>query len=120
MPDPPLQEGDTAPTLSALHVTGSHGIAVDGVLLDEIENDITRVTPASFEPALDYVIVKIPRWNFEKFEGVDEELTTQMKAVGEVMANVCQSLSRIFFKIWVRNILNTADWGLLYMPAITR
>src|SRR6185503_15975666 len=47
---------------------------------------ITRVTPASFEPSLDYVVVKIPRWNFEKFAGVDKVLGPQMKAVGEVMA----------------------------------
>ena len=57
-----------------------------GFRLDEIPNDITRVTPASFEPSLDYVVVKIPRWNFEKFSGVDNVLGPQMKAVGEVMA----------------------------------
>jgi carbamoyl-phosphate synthase large subunit len=57
-----------------------------GFSLDEIPNDITRVTPASFEPSLDYVVVKIPRWNFEKFVGVDHVLGPQMKAVGEVMA----------------------------------
>ena len=57
-----------------------------GFSLDDIPNDITRVTPASFEPSLDYVVVKIPRWNFEKFSGVDEVLGPQMKAVGEVMA----------------------------------
>ncbi len=57
-----------------------------GFRLDEIPNDITRVTPASFEPSLDYVVVKIPRWNFEKFSGVDPVLGPQMKAVGEVMA----------------------------------
>ncbi len=57
-----------------------------GYTLAEIPNDITRVTPASFEPSLDYVVVKIPRWNFEKFTGVDRVLGPQMKAVGEVMA----------------------------------
>ncbi|MGI6207916.1 MAG: carbamoyl-phosphate synthase large subunit, partial [Anaerolineae bacterium] len=57
-----------------------------GYTLDELKNDITRVTPASFEPTIDYVVVKIPRWNFEKFPGVDETLGTQMKSVGEVMA----------------------------------
>jgi carbamoyl-phosphate synthase large subunit len=57
-----------------------------GMTLDEIPNDITRVTPASFEPSLDYVVVKIPRWDFRKFEGVDHTLGPQMKAVGEVMA----------------------------------
>ncbi|MEM6281890.1 MAG: carbamoyl-phosphate synthase large subunit [Chloroflexota bacterium] len=57
-----------------------------GFTLDEIPNDITRETPASFEPSLDYVVVKIPRWDFKKFEGVNEVLGPQMKAVGEVMA----------------------------------
>lgn len=57
-----------------------------GFTLDEITNDITRVTPASFEPSLDYVVVKIPRWDFKKFAGVDPVLGPQMKAVGEVMA----------------------------------
>ena len=57
-----------------------------GYTLDELPNEITGDTSACFEPSLDYVVTKIPRWNFDKFEGVDEELTTQMKAVGEVMA----------------------------------
>ncbi len=57
-----------------------------GFTLDEIPNDITRVTPASFEPSLDYVVVKIPRWDFRKFVGVEDVLGPQMKAVGEVMA----------------------------------
>jgi carbamoyl-phosphate synthase large subunit len=57
-----------------------------GYHLDEIPNDITRVTPASFEPTIDYVVVKIPRWNFEKFPEAERTLTTQMKSVGEVMA----------------------------------
>lgn len=57
-----------------------------GYTLDEISNDITRVTPASFEPAIDYVVTKIPRFNFDKFKGSDNTLTTQMKSVGEVMA----------------------------------
>ena len=57
-----------------------------GYRLDEIPNDITRLTPASFEPAIDYVVVKIPRWAFEKFPQADRTLTTQMKSVGEVMA----------------------------------
>ncbi|MBL8619607.1 MAG: carbamoyl-phosphate synthase large subunit [Deltaproteobacteria bacterium] len=56
-----------------------------GLRLDEIKNDITRKTPASFEPTLDYVVCKIPRWNFEKFRGVDRTLGTQMKSVGEAM-----------------------------------
>ncbi len=57
-----------------------------GYTLDEIRNDITRYTPASFEPTLDYVVTKIPRFAFEKFKGADDRLTTQMKSVGEVMA----------------------------------
>ena len=57
-----------------------------GYTLDEITNDITRVTPACFEPALDYCVVKVPRFAFEKFKGTDETLTTRMKSVGEVMA----------------------------------
>ena len=57
-----------------------------GYTLDEIRNDITRVTVAAFEPSLDYVVVKIPRWDFAKFPGVDPTLGPQMKSVGEVMA----------------------------------
>ncbi len=57
-----------------------------GYRLDEIKNDITRQTPACFEPTIDYVVVKIPRWQFEKFPGAEPVLGTQMKSVGEVMA----------------------------------
>ena len=57
-----------------------------GYTLDEIRNDITRETPASFEPTIDYCVVKYPRWAFEKFPGADDTLTTQMKSVGEAMA----------------------------------
>ena len=57
-----------------------------GYTLDEIPNDITRATPSAFEPSLDYVVVKVPRFAFEKFPGADRELTTTMKSVGEVMA----------------------------------
>src|SRR5271165_6133512 len=57
-----------------------------GYTLDEIPNDITRKTPACFEPTIDYVVVKIPKWQFEKFPGSDENLSPQMKSVGEVMA----------------------------------
>ena len=57
-----------------------------GYTLDEIPNDITRVTPASFEPTIDYCVVKIPRWAFEKFPGADPRLGVQMKSVGETMA----------------------------------
>ncbi len=73
-----------------------------GYNLDELQNQITKSTSAYFEPALDYVIVKIPRWNFEKFQGADETLGLQMKSVGEVMGigrtfiealqKACQSL----------------------------
>ncbi len=57
-----------------------------GYTLDEIPNDITKMTPACFEPTIDYVVVKIPKWQFEKFPGADENLGPQMKSVGEVMA----------------------------------
>jgi len=57
-----------------------------GYTLDEIPNDITRKTPACFEPSIDYVVVKIPKWQFEKFPGTDESLGPQMKSVGEAMA----------------------------------
>jgi carbamoyl-phosphate synthase large subunit len=57
-----------------------------GYTLDEIPNDITKKTPASFEPTIDYVVTKIPKWNFEKFRDAEDVLGTQMKSVGEVMA----------------------------------
>jgi carbamoyl-phosphate synthase large subunit len=57
-----------------------------GMTLDEIPNDITKKTPSCFEPTIDYVVVKIPKWQFEKFPGADTVLSTQMKSVGEVMA----------------------------------
>jgi len=73
-----------------------------GYTLDELKNQITQTTSAYFEPALDYVIVKVPRWNFDKFKGADDRLGLQMKSVGEVMAigrsfteaiqKACQSL----------------------------
>jgi carbamoyl-phosphate synthase large subunit len=68
-----------------------------GYTLDEIANDITRATPAAFEPALDYVVVKIPRFAFEKFPGADPELTTTMKSVGEAMSlgrNFAEALNK--------------------------
>ena len=68
-----------------------------GFTLDELTNDITKVTPASFEPTLDYVVTKIPRFTFEKFPGSSDELTTSMKSVGEVMAigsSFCESLQK--------------------------
>ena len=57
-----------------------------GYTLDELPNDITRETPASFEPTIDYCVVKIPRFTFEKFPSADSSLTTQMKSVGEAMS----------------------------------
>ena len=57
-----------------------------GYTLDEIQNDITKTTPANFEPSIDYVVVKIPRWDFQKFKDVDDELGVQMKSVGEALA----------------------------------
>jgi carbamoyl-phosphate synthase large subunit len=57
-----------------------------GMTLDEIQNDITKETPASFEPALDYVVAKIPRWPFDKFKGIRREIGVQMQSTGEVMA----------------------------------
>ncbi|HRJ77737.1 MAG: Carbamoyl-phosphate synthase large chain [Planctomycetes bacterium] len=57
-----------------------------GYTLDELRNDITKATPASFEPSIDYIVVKTPRWAFEKFPGADPRLTTQMKSVGEAMS----------------------------------
>ncbi|MCH2547605.1 MAG: carbamoyl-phosphate synthase large subunit [Alphaproteobacteria bacterium] len=68
-----------------------------GYTLDEITNDVTRATPASFEPTIDYVVTKIPRFTFEKFPGTDQTLTTSMKSVGEAMAigrNFCESLQK--------------------------
>jgi carbamoyl-phosphate synthase large subunit len=68
-----------------------------GYTLDEIPNDLTRTTPASFEPTLDYVVVKFPRFAFEKFPGADEELGTQMKSVGEAMG-IGRTFTEAFLK----------------------
>jgi carbamoyl-phosphate synthase large subunit len=82
-----------------------------GYRLDEIPNDITRVTPASFEPTIDYIVVKIPRWNFEKFPQADRTLTTQMKSVGEAM-----SIGRTFKEAFLKGIrsLEMGKDGLLF------
>src|SRR3989454_1025082 len=82
-----------------------------GYHLDEIPNDITRSTPASFEPTIDYVVVKIPRWNFEKFPQADRTLTTQMKSVGEVMA-----IGRTFKEAFMKGVrsLELGRSGLLF------
>ncbi|MBE2269762.1 MAG: carbamoyl-phosphate synthase large subunit, partial [Anaerolinea sp.] len=78
-----------------------------GYTLGEIPNDITRVTPASFEPSLDYVVVKIPRWDFAKFPGADQTLGPQMKAIGEVMA-----IGRTFAEALQKGI-RSLDIGML-------
>ena len=70
-----------------------------GYRLDEIPNDITRETPASFEPTIDYIVVKFPRWNFEKFPQADRTLTTQMKSVGEAM-----SIGRTFKEAFLKAV----------------
>jgi carbamoyl-phosphate synthase large subunit len=79
-----------------------------GYTLDEVPNDLTRTTPASFEPTLDYVVVKIPRFAFEKFPGADQTLGTQMKSVGETMG-----IGRSFIEAFVkakRGLEGTLDW----------
>jgi carbamoyl-phosphate synthase large subunit len=70
-----------------------------GYTLDEIPNDITKMTPACFEPTIDYVVVKIPKWQFEKFPGSDETLGPQMKSVGEVMA-IGRTFKEALMKAW--------------------
>ncbi|MEX1130017.1 MAG: carbamoyl-phosphate synthase large subunit, partial [Vicinamibacterales bacterium] len=84
-----------------------------GYHLDEIPNDITRLTPASFEPTIDYVVVKVPRWAFEKFPRADRTLTTQMKSVGEVMA-IGRTFKEAFMKAFRSLELGSA--GLLFEP----
>ncbi len=81
-----------------------------GYTLDELTNDVTGTTSACFEPAIDYVVTKIPRWNFDKFEGVDEELTTQMKAVGEVMA-IGRTFTESLQKAWQSLEIDYAGLG---------
>src|SRR5438034_8777970 len=82
-----------------------------GYYLDEIRNDITRLTPASFEPTIDYVVVKIPKWAFEKFPQADRTLTTQMKSVGEAMA-----IGRTFKEAFMKGVrsLELGRGGLLF------
>jgi len=82
-----------------------------GHTLDEIANDITRVTPACFEPTLDYVVVKIPRWAFEKFPNSDDVLTTRMKSVGEVMA-IGRTFNEAFLKaLYSLEVKDPKPWG---------
>ena len=87
-----------------------------GYRLDEVPNDITRVTPASFEPTIDYVVVKIPRWNFEKFPQADRTLTTQMKSVGEAMA-----IGRTFKEAFLKGVrsLELGKEGLLFRRPVS-
>ena len=85
-----------------------------GYHLDEIPNDITRLTPASFEPTIDYVVVKFPRWNFEKFPQADRTLTTQMKSVGEAMA-IGRTFKEAFLK-GVRSLELGKEGMLLTQP----
>jgi carbamoyl-phosphate synthase large subunit len=84
-----------------------------GYTLDEIQNDITKSTPASFEPTLDYVVVKIPRFAFEKFPGADPTLTTAMKSVGEAMA-----IGRNFAEA-LQKALRSLETGLTGLDEIT-
>jgi carbamoyl-phosphate synthase large subunit len=81
-----------------------------GYTLDEIPNDITKKTPASFEPTIDYVVVKIPKWAFEKFPGVEPTLGTQMKSVGEVMA-----IGRTFKEAFLKGIRSLERRGSVYV-----
>jgi len=86
-----------------------------GYTLDELRNDITGgATPASFEPAIDYVVTKVPRFTFEKFKGVNDRLTTQMKSVGEVMA-----IGRTFQES-LQKALRSLETGLDGLSPITR
>ncbi len=84
-----------------------------GYRLDELSNDITRVTPASFEPTLDYVVVKIPRFNFEKFPRADRTLNTTMRSVGEVMA-----IGRSFKEAYMKALrsMEAGRWELEQLP----
>ena len=90
-PSPPRRRATRSPR--------SPPASPSGYTLDELPNEVTGTTSACFEPSIDYVVTKVPRFNFDKFEGVDEALTTQMKAVGEVMAigrTFAESLQKAF------------------------
>jgi carbamoyl-phosphate synthase large subunit len=86
-----------------------------GYTLDEIPNDITKKTPASFEPTIDYVVAKIPKWNFEKFREAEDVLGTQMKSVGEVMA-IGRTFKEALFK-GLRSLEATKPLRLSDVPA---
>ncbi|HRR07114.1 MAG TPA: carbamoyl-phosphate synthase large subunit [Rhodothermales bacterium] len=81
-----------------------------GYTLDELPNDVTGTTSACFEPSIDYVVTKVPRFNFDKFEGADEVLTTQMKAVGEVMA-IGRTFTESLQKAWQSMEIGRAGLG---------
>src|SRR5499427_1174369 len=81
-----------------------------GYALDEIKNDITKKTPASFEPTIDYVVVKIPKWAFEKFPGSEDSLGTQMKSVGEAMA-----IGRTFKEAFLKGVRSLERRGSPYV-----
>ncbi len=88
-----------------------------GYTLDELRNDITRLTPASFEPTIDYVVTKIPRFTFEKFQGTDDSLTSAMKSVGEAMAigrTFKESLQKALrsLEVGARGFGGGGKWGL--------
>ncbi|MEY3284980.1 MAG: hypothetical protein RIR86_2993, partial [Acidobacteriota bacterium] len=85
-----------------------------GYTLDEIPNDITRKTPASFEPTIDYVVVKIPKWAFEKFPGAEDVLGTQMKSVGEVMA-----IGRTFKEAFLKGVRSLERRGSPYVGNVS-
>ena len=85
-----------------------------GMTLDEIPNDITRKTPSCFEPTIDYVVVKIPKWQFEKFPGADKTLGTQMQSVGEVM-----SIGRTFKEAMQKGIRSLEPHTPWHAPADT-
>jgi len=89
-----------------------------GYRLDEIPNDITRLTPASFEPTIDYIVVKVPRWAFEKFPQADNTLTTQMKSVGEAMA-IGRTFKEAFLKAF-RSLELTSRNARLFNQDTTR
>ncbi|MDT7543517.1 MAG: carbamoyl-phosphate synthase large subunit [Acidobacteriota bacterium] len=86
-----------------------------GYTLDEIPNDITKKTPASFEPTIDYVVAKIPKWNFEKFRDAEDVLGTQMKSVGEVMA-IGRTFKEALFK-GLRSLESVSPLRLAGVPA---
>jgi carbamoyl-phosphate synthase large subunit len=93
-----------------------------GYLLNEIPNDITRATPASFEPTIDYVVTKVPRWAFEKLPGADGRLGTRMQSVGEVMAigrTFCESLQKALRSLEQGRAGLNADTGEATLDALT-